>query len=111
MWIDQIASVFLVKEQVPRKYYLGNEYTYHDGQDMWTHGYQTYATDSVSRVERLYGCLPKESTPLPVTDCHPEMDESPLLGLDDHRKFQMLLGILQLMVILGRPELYQLFLP
>ena len=36
------------------------------------------------------------------------MDESPILGLDDHRKFQMILGMLQWMVIFGRPELYQL---
>jgi hypothetical protein len=100
--------VFLVKEQGPRKYYLGNDYTYHDGQDMWIYGSQTYATDAVARVERLYGCLPKGSTPLPVTDCHPEMDTTPLLGLDNHCKFQMLLGMLQWLVILGRPELCQL---
>ena len=36
------------------------------------------------------------------------MDKSPLLCLDDHRKFQMLLGMLQCMVIIDRPTLYQL---
>jgi len=51
------------------------------------------------------GCLPKEGTPLPVKDCHPEMDSFPLLGLADHRKFQMLLVMLQWLVTIGRPDL------
>jgi len=104
-WIDRIAGAFLIKEHGPRLYYLGNDYTYHDGQDVWTYGCQTYSKEAVSRVERMFGCLPKEKTPLPTTDCHPEMDESPLLGLDDHRKFQMLLGMLQWLVTIGRPDL------
>ena len=105
MWIDRIAAAFLVKEHGPRNYYLGNDYTYHDGQDVWTYGCQTYSKEAVARVERIYGCLPKEGTPLPVKECHPEMDTSPLLGLDDHRKFQMLLGMLQWLVTIGRPDL------
>ena len=32
--INKIASAFIVKEHGPRNYYLGNDYTYHDGQDM-----------------------------------------------------------------------------
>ena len=45
---------------------------------------------------------------MPVSDFHPELDTSNLLELDDHRTFQMLLGMLQWMVIIGNPELYQL---
>lgn len=105
LWVDRIAGAFLVKEHGPRSYYLGNDYTYHDGEDMWTYGCKTYAKEAIDRVERLYGCLAKESTPLPVMDCHPEMDESSLLPLDDHRKFQMLLGMLQWLVTIGRPDL------
>ena len=59
VWIDYIASVFLIKELRPCKYYLGNGYTYHDGQDMWTYGSLTYVADAVLHVERIYGCLPK----------------------------------------------------
>ena len=33
------------------------------------------------------------------------MDTSPLLGLEDHRKFQMLLGMLQWLVTICRPDL------
>ena len=105
LWVERIASIFLIKEHGPRNYYLGNDYTYHENHDMWTYGVQTYAKEAVARVERLYGCLPKQSTPLSVEDCHPEMDTSPLLGLNDHRKFQMLLGMLQWMVTIGKPEL------
>ena len=107
IWVERIAAVFLIKEYGPRSYYLGNNYAYHDGQDMWTYGVQKYAKEVVSRVERIYGCLPKESTSMPVTECDPEMDYTPLLGLDDYRKFQMLLGMLQLMVAIGKPELFQ----
>ena len=59
-------------------------------------------------MERIYGCLPKESTSLPVTDCHPELEKSPLLGPDDHRKFQILLGMLQWMVTISLSDICQL---
>ena len=29
IWIERIASIFLIKEYGPRKYYLGNDYKYH----------------------------------------------------------------------------------
>ena len=70
MRIGRIASIFLVKEHRPRNYYLGNEYTYNGGQDIWTYGIQTYATEAVSKVERMYGTLPKHSTPMLVSDFH-----------------------------------------
>ena len=108
MWVDRIATVFLVKEHGPRNYYLGNDYTYHDGQDTWIYGIQTYAKEAVACVERLHSCLSKESTHMPVTDCHLELDTSPLLNLDDHRKYHMLLGMLQCMLTIGKPKISQL---
>ena len=45
---------------------------------------------------------------MPITDCHPELDTSPLLDLDDHRKYQMLLGMLQWMITIGKPKISQL---
>ena len=65
---------------------------------MWTYDVQTYTKEDFSRVERIYGCFLKNSAPLPVIYCHSEVGDPPLLGLDDHRKFQILLGILQWMV-------------
>lgn len=44
-------------------------------------------------------------TPLPVSkDFHPEMDDSLLLGFQEHRQFQALLGMLQWLHIIGRLE-------
>ena len=75
---------------------------------MCAYGGRTYIKDAVGRVELIYGCVSKVSTPLPVMDCHPELDESPLLGLDNHRNFQMLLEISQLLVIICQPNLFHL---
>ena len=94
MWMDKISNTLFLKEQGPRSYYLGNDYTYHDGQDIWTYGAKTYCRDAVARVEREFGCLAYEKTPYPVEDPHPELDTSPLLNVDDHRKYKMLLGML-----------------
>ena len=76
-WIDHISSAFIVKQHGPHNYYLRNDYTCHDCQDMWTYDCQTYAKAAISKVEPIYGCPSKESTPLPVTNCHPELDISP----------------------------------
>ena len=45
---------------------------------------------------------------MPVTDCRLDLDTSPLLGLDDHRKYQLLLGMLQWMINIGKLKLFQL---
>ena len=108
IWIEQISSIFIVKWYGPRICYLGNDYAYHDTQYMWIYGSQTYAKEAVARVEIIYGCLSKESTPLPVINCHAELETFPLLGIDDHHKFQMLLWMLQCFVTICRPELFQL---
>ena len=47
---------------LPLHYYLGYDYKYPDGEDMWICGSTTY-TDEVSvHVKCLYGTLAKEST-------------------------------------------------
>ena len=51
---------------------------------MCTYDVQTYVKEAVSRVERIHGCLPKKSTPIPVTDCHPELGDTSLLGINNH---------------------------
>ena len=106
-WMRRIEQTFLVKESGPRDYYLGNNYKYHDGLNVWTYGCDTYTAEALRRVEAEFGILAKEKTAMPTKDeqTHPETDTSPLLGLDDHRKYQMLLGMLQWMVTIGRPDL------
>ena len=34
IWIEKIASAFIVKWHGARNYYLDNDYTYHDSQDI-----------------------------------------------------------------------------
>ena len=75
---------------------------------MRTYSSKTYAAEAVKRIEQVFGCVSKETTATPVKECHPEMDNSPLLELDDHRKFQMLLGMLQWLVTIGHPDLCHL---
>ena len=87
IWIDRIAAIFLIKEHRPRSYYLGNDYTYHDGQNLWTYGVQTYNKEAVSRVECIYRCLPTESNPMSVIECHPGLDGTLPSGISNHRKF------------------------
>ena len=55
------------------------------------------------KIERIFGTHPKQGTPLPSAECHPEMDDSPLLDLDGHHKYQMVLGMLQWLMNIGRP--------
>ena len=66
---------------------------------------QDIFTEAIAGVKRMFGTLVKESTPLLAEDTHPQLDKSPLLGLNDNSKFQMLLGMLQWMVTVGQPDL------
>jgi hypothetical protein len=43
----------------------------------------------------MFGILAKQSVPLPGRD-HPEMVTSAVLNDDEHRKFQILIGMLKL---------------
>lgn len=53
----------------------------------------------------MFGTLKKVKTPLPVDCPCLEEDKSPLLKLKEHRQFQCLLGILQWLHTIARPEL------
>ena len=92
--LTKISANFLVKSHGLRSYYLGNDYIYHDVEDMCTYGCHTYVKEAIAKVERMFGTLTKESTPMPVDDCHPELDASSLLGLNDICIFQMVLRML-----------------
>lgn len=46
-----------------------------------------------------------QNTPLPVVDCHPKMDESPLLDTEGVRQFQILIGMAQWAVTIRRINL------
>jgi hypothetical protein len=107
-WMEMVKGTFLVKESGERDYYLGNNYVYHKAQDLWTMGTTTFAHESIRRVESVHGVLRKYKTPLPPADSeggHPETDTSPLLDTTGLRQYQHLLGMLQWLVTIGRPDL------
>ena len=104
-WMKQIQSRFLVKTVEEPKYYLGNDYVLDDDTGRYRVGSTTYVKECLAKVERTHGILPKHKTPLPPKDCHPELDESPLLDLKRHRQYQALLGMGQWLVTIGRFDL------
>lgn len=100
--MKEIESVYLVKDSSkgPPDYYLGNDYK-KDGKGRWCIGCKKYLTEAIDRIEAIFGNLPKKDTPM-VDGDNPELDTSSPLNDDDHRKYQMLLGMLNWIVCLGR---------
>ena len=105
-WLNLIKDQFLVKQSGPPEYYLGNDYRFEEKEGLWTLGCDTFTAEAIRRTEELHGCLRFENTPLPVDDCNPELDRSPLLGERQHRLFQMLLGMAHSLNTNGRPDIY-----
>jgi len=104
-YLRLISNVLFVKSHGQRDYYLGNNYHYHPQFYLWTYNCKTYKKEALQKAEDILGPFPKKKTPLPVTDCHPELDQSPLLDLKHHRDYQVLIGMLQWNFSIGRPEL------
>ena len=103
--MDEITSVFGVKESSkgPPDYYLGNDYK-RDKKGRWCIGCQRYLREAIKRVEVMIGKIPKSSKPMETND-HPEMDVSNVLNEDMHRKYQMLIGMLNWLVTIGRIDI------
>lgn len=105
-WMNKIKERFLVKSGGPPDYYLGNDFRWEDSEKLWTVGSLTYTKEAIRRIEEIVGELRSFKTPLPNSeDCHPEMDQSELLDEKGHRLFQMLLGMAQWLVTIGRPDI------
>lgn len=106
-WMDKLAEKFLLKSVGPPKYYLGNDYRWHDDYGAWLTSCSTYLTECIQRIERdpyFDGTLYKHNTPIPE-DEHPELDESELLDETGVRKFQMLIGMAQWACTIGRLDI------
>jgi hypothetical protein len=98
--MDQLKAIYAIKDIGPPDYYLGNDYK-RDKKGRWRIGQKKYLTEALSRVEAMFGILRKYSLPMPSGD-HPEMDTSTLLNDDEHRKYQMLVGMLNWITMIGR---------
>ena len=100
--MKEIESVYLVKDSSkgPPDYYLGNDYK-RDKKGRWCIGCKKYLMEAIRRIEEIFGQLPKKDSPM-VDGDHPELDTTSPLSDDDHRKYQMLIGMLNWIVCLGR---------
>jgi hypothetical protein len=97
--MEKIKAEYSVRGDGPLEYYLGNDYKMYNG--MYAVGCKKYIKESLRRVAADFGMPPKQSTPLPQDD-HPELDTSPLLNDIQHKKYQMLIGMLNWIVGIGR---------
>jgi Reverse transcriptase (RNA-dependent DNA polymerase) len=98
--MDAIKETYNVKSEGPPDYYLGNDYK-QDKKGRWCFGCKRYIKEALVRVEQMFGTLTKSTVPILHGD-HPELDESELLDDSGHRKYQMLIGILNWIVTIGR---------
>ena len=104
--MKEIESKYLVKDSSkgPPSYYLGNDYK-KDKKGRWCIGCKTYLTEAVNRIEALLGKpLPKKDTPM-VDGDHPEEDQSEILNDEGHQQYQMLIGMLNWVVCIGRMDI------
>ena len=100
-YIEQLKFEYEMKGVGVPEYYLGGNVDIGtDGTMYWSA--KTYIKNVVDRIEKLFEVTLKTyGSPLEENH-HPEIDESPLLGEDMVRKYQMLIGCANWIVILGR---------
>jgi len=98
--MELIKKEYSVKGEGPPLYYLGNDYKMHKGRSAI--GCKKYITEAIRRIEAITKTpIKRQSTPLPTGD-HPELDTSEFLDNDGHRYYQMLIGMLNWIVGIGR---------
>ena len=101
--MNSIKETYNVKSEGPPEYYLGNDYK-RDSKGRWCFGCKKYIKEAIVRIESMFGTLPKSSVPM-ISGDHPEMDDSEVLDDETHRKFQMLIGIMNWVVTIGRLDI------
>lgn len=106
-WSTRISDQFLLKSLEAPKYYLGNDYNFSEDENAWVVGCQTYIKECIRRIEdgdTFDGTLYPHRTPLPP-ECHPELDDSELLDDRGTKAYQMLIGMAQWAVTIGRLDI------
>ena len=98
--MNQLQSKYTIKNIGVDNYFLGGEYKV-SSKGMVSLGCSTYLKEALSRIENIFGTLEKADTPMIPNDS-PELDESRLLDDEQHKQFQMMIGMLVWIVSLGR---------
>ena len=124
--IEEIRKTFVLKGVGKPEYYLGgnfhvakdvehvkevgNDNPQHHLSELWlkedvkmAFSARTYIEQSLEKLERMMGVqsFALRNSPM-AAEAHPELDDSPLLGPEDHSKFRSLVGCANWLVTLGR---------
>ena len=98
-YMKHLQTIYTIKKPAHPEVYLEALYTGSPGED-WTISCKNYIKEALQRIERLIGSMRKEKSPM-VTGDHPEEDESTLLDNEQHRIYQMMIGMALWVVLLG----------
>ena len=109
-WVNAIAGAFQLKCAGTPDYYLGMNYTFDEEERCWLTGTKTYVEECIRRIEGLLPpgrILCTHNTPAPSEGqaSHPETDRSDLLDDAGKRQYQMLVGMAQWAVTIGRVDI------
>ncbi|MGH7955112.1 MAG: Ty1/Copia family ribonuclease HI, partial [Gloeomargaritales cyanobacterium] len=100
--MKQLLTIYKIRNIGPPSYLLGADITRQ--KKFWTIGSKTYVGEIIKRIEAIFGQLAKHKVPMVAGD-HPEEDESEILCTSDRELYQMLIGMAQWIVNLGRLDI------
>ncbi|CAJ1939864.1 unnamed protein product [Cylindrotheca closterium] len=109
-WVNAIAGAFQLKCFGKPDYYLGMDYNFDEETKCWFTGTKTYVEECIRRIQALLPpghLLCTHNTPAPYDGkaSHPEEDKSDFLDDAGKRQYQMLVGMAQWAVTIGRMDI------
>ncbi|CAJ1962164.1 unnamed protein product, partial [Cylindrotheca closterium] len=110
-WVNAFAGAFQLKCFGKPDYYLGMDYNFDEETKCWfVTGTKTYVEECIRRIQALLPpghMLCTHNTPAPYDGkaSHPEEDKSDFLDDAGKRQYQMLVGMAQWAVTIGRMDI------
>lgn len=104
-YISLIEQEFSLRNtEVDPSYYLGSSLKRMPNK-LLQMNMEEFIKEAIRKYEKKHNItLRKENTPM-QTNAHPEQDQSEMLGTNDHKDFQHIIGICQWLVIRGRIDI------
>jgi hypothetical protein len=103
--MDQLQKIYTIKKIQEPSFHLGCDYRQNPN-GSWSIGTTTYVEEAIKKACIILGKEDLGTEPTPMADKYkPELDTSPMLDDEGHRKYQQLIGILQWMITCGRMDL------